>query len=70
MTEAYEPDLRKELHCVSPIEALFKLTNYINTEKLKITTGILDYWIIQGNLCIYEKLSKELKETGKIAPPY
>ena len=71
MTAIHEPELRKELCNISPIEALFKLTSYIDTERLKITnvTSTLDYWIIQGNLRIYEKLSKELVKTGKIAPP-
>ena len=72
MTIIYEPELRKELYNIPSIEALFKLTSHIDTERLKLTnvTSALDYWIIKGNLHIYEKLSKELVETGKIAPSY
>ena len=72
MTTIYEPELRRKLYNIPPVEALFKLTRYINTERLKIhsTTSVLDYWIIQGNIHTYERLSKELVENDKIAPPY
>ena len=72
MTIVHEPELRKELYSIPPIESLFKLTSCLDKERYEIVniTSVLDYWIIQGNLHIYEKLSKELVKTGKIAPPY
>ena len=67
-----EVNIRNELSKIQTTEALFRLTSYINKTELKLSEPrtILDEWILRGNISLLKTLSKELVETGKIAPPY
>ena len=61
----YEKTLRKDLCSKAPTECLFIIQDKLR--KLSEESPAL----IWSHICIdiYEKLSKELTETGKISPP-
>lgn len=66
-----EHNLRLELSQLDPMEALFKLTIRIaqtsNSSNLRMECGLIYFESTCTNM--YKALSKELVETGRIAPP-
>ena len=64
----YEETLRKDLCTKAPTECLFIIQGKLNNLKGEAEEYPAFLWLdICINIC--EKLSKELIETGKIAPP-